>query len=73
MVALAAATLALGGCGRKGGLDLPPTTSAAPADYSGAPFGTMVDPSGTDGGPVAAARGGERGKRGFLLDPLLGN
>jgi predicted small lipoprotein YifL len=75
VVALTAATLALGGCGRKGGLDLPPTASAAPTDSSGAPVGAVVaDPSfGTDGAPTAAQRGSERGKRSFLLDPLLGN
>jgi predicted small lipoprotein YifL len=71
---LTAMALVLGGCGRKGGLDLPPTASAQQSDLTVAPSGAVGDPSfGTDGAPVASARGSDRGKRSFVLDPLLGN
>jgi predicted small lipoprotein YifL len=72
--------LALAACGRKGGLDLPPT-SYAPTPSAAAPATTDTEeeaaskPSafnpnnGADAGP-AAARGG---RKPFVLDPLLGN
>jgi predicted small lipoprotein YifL len=71
MVLLAVTTLTLAGCGRKGGLDLPPSSSAAPVasveeDRAASP-GTLFAPQGADL-PPAAARGS---KRGFILDPLL--
>ena len=69
--------LALGGCGRKGGLDLPPNASpqaaaAAQADADHEP-GVRSEPSvfnPTDGAeaPPAAPKG--RRKK-FVLDPLL--
>ncbi|MCG6207643.1 lipoprotein [Rhodopseudomonas sp. HC1] len=72
LVVIAAATLALAGCGRKGGLDLPagaadtpgaPTASAAPAAK-----GDVFDPSyGTNAPPVA----GKGQKKRIILDPLL--
>src|SRR5258708_12062050 len=40
VILLSAAVLALGGCGRKGGLDLPPTASSAPV---AAPAHTEAD------------------------------
>ena len=70
--------LTLGGCGRKGPLDLPPTASSAqtPAVPDGdtetrrAAEPSLFNPSyGTDA-PPAAAKGRQRP---FLLDPLLGN
>ena len=78
---LAASVLALGGCGRKGPLDLPPTGSQSqpPAAQSSAVEPTDTDaqraatPSvfnstyGADTAPVA----GKGPKRPFFLDPLL--
>jgi predicted small lipoprotein YifL len=75
---LSAAALALGGCGRKGPLDLPPTASpaaaaAAQADADHEPAASqpsVFNPSyGTDAPPTAA----KGGKKGFILDPLLNN
>ena len=46
VAALAAVTLALGGCGRKAGLDLPPSAAAAPAGGTTANAAPAeVDPS----------------------------
>jgi predicted small lipoprotein YifL len=76
LILLSAVVLALGGCGRKGPLDLPPTASPqaaaaaqANADHEpSASKGTLFDPSyGTDA-PPAAPKGT---KRSFILDPLL--
>jgi predicted small lipoprotein YifL len=69
---LSAAVLALGGCGRKGPLDLPPTASsqAAPndTDREQANKPSVFNPYyGTDA-PPAATKGG---KKAFVLDPLL--
>jgi predicted small lipoprotein YifL len=78
LVLLAAATLALAGCGRKGPLDLPPNAStpalaAAQTDTEAqreASKPTLFDPSyGTEAAP-AAPKGT---KKSFVLDPLLGN
>ena len=75
IIVLSAAVLALGGCGRKGGLDLPPN-AASQASYD-APIDTeaeqaarpgVFNPSyGTDA-PPAAPRGR---RKAFVLDPLL--
>jgi predicted small lipoprotein YifL len=66
--------LALAGCGRKGGLDLPPAASsaavAAPADTGAEEAGrpSVFNPYyGTDA-PPAATKGR---KKAFILDPLL--
>ncbi len=73
VILLTAATLALAGCGRKGGLDLPPTapqpSSTAQADGSQvATPGSVFDPSfGANKDPVASP--GQ--KKRFILDPLL--
>lgn len=75
IILLSAAVLALGGCGRKGGLDLPPNAAAqssavAPADSEAeqAAKPTVFNPYyGTDA-PPAAAKGR---KKAFVLDPLL--
>jgi len=72
---LSAAVLALGGCGRKGPLDLPPTASPAAAaaaqaaaDHEPAASQPSVfNPSyGTDAPAAPKGR-----KKGFALDPLL--
>lgn len=71
IIVLSAAALALGGCGRKSGLDLPPNAMNAASDA--APEAEVdrgaAPPSVTEPGP-AASRGR---KRPFVLDPLLGN
>jgi predicted small lipoprotein YifL len=77
VVLLAAAVLALAGCGRKGPLDLPPTASQSPAAAQAdadaqrdASKPSVFDPSYGADAPPAATRGG---KKSFILDPLLGN
>jgi predicted small lipoprotein YifL len=74
VILLSAAVLALGGCGRKGGLDLPPNASqaavAAQADSEAeqaARPGVFNSTYGSDANP-AAPRGR---KKAFVLDPLL--
>jgi predicted small lipoprotein YifL len=76
LVFLTAAVLTLAGCGRKGGLDLPPSASdqarasAASDDHArdAAAKGNLFDPSyGMNSDPVAA----KGAKKSFLLDPLL--
>jgi predicted small lipoprotein YifL len=76
IILLSAAVLALGGCGRKGGLDLPPNASSR-ADTAAAATDTEAEqaskPSvfnpyyGTDA-PPSAPKGS---KKSFILDPLL--
>ena len=77
IVLLSAAVLALGGCGRKSGLDLPPhgpqqPLAAAPADSDAeaAAKPSVFNPTyGADAAPTAP-----RGTRKpFILDPLLGD
>jgi predicted small lipoprotein YifL len=73
---LTAAALALAGCGRKGGLDRPPTASEQPPaaaaaddhDRTTAPRGSLFDPSYGMNSDPAAAKGT---KKSFILDPLL--
>jgi predicted small lipoprotein YifL len=74
MVLLAATVLALGGCGRKGPLDLPPTGSqssnVAPTDTAAQQAATpsvFNSTYGADAGPVAP----KGAKKSFILDPLL--
>ena len=76
VILLGAAVLALVGCGRKGGLDLPPNTpplaaAAAQQDADHEPAASkpsVYDPYyGTDA-PPAATKGG---RKSFILDPLL--
>ena len=73
--------LALGGCGRKGGLDLPPNASsqATAAQATAAPVDTDIEveraaqgafnPSSGTADPSATAPRGR--KKSFVLDPLL--
>jgi predicted small lipoprotein YifL len=76
IILLSAAVLTLVGCGRKGGLDLPPNTppqaaAAAQADADHEPAasqpGVFNPYYGTDAAP-AATKGR---KKPFILDPLL--
>ena len=79
IILLCATALALGGCGRKGGLDLPPTASqptaapqaAAPAadtEATQAATPSVFNPTyGSDAQPVAP----KGRKKAFVLDPLL--
>ncbi len=76
-VALAAA-LALGGCGRKGPLDPPPSAAIAPGP-DGTSLGEANDPNLAGGyrrAPSAAAAAQPTGplppdRRTFILDPLI--
>ena len=73
IILLSAAALALGGCGRKAGLDLPPNASSQAAAAADTEAEQAARPSvfnstdGTDGAP-AAPKGK---KKPFVLDPLL--
>ena len=78
ILVLSVSALALGGCGRKAGLDLPPnamnSSSAAPVepDSEGerANQPSVYNPSyGSESGPTAP----KGRKKSFILDPLLGN
>ena len=74
IILLSVTALALGGCGRKGGLDLPPNaampqaqaTSDAEVERAAQP-GVFNPTYGSEAGP-AAPRGG---RKKFVLDPLL--
>ncbi len=74
LLGAAALVIALGGCGRKAGLDLPPTASAPPPPGTTAqaprpatnPLG-LLDPNPQDEQPQAAPG---RKKR-IILDPIL--
>jgi len=71
--------LALGGCGRKGGLDLPPNAASAQATAAeqadaeaerAASKPSVFNPTyGAESGPVAP----KGRKKAFVLDPLLNN
>jgi predicted small lipoprotein YifL len=77
-IVLIAALLALGGCGRKGPLDLPPSASSPSAanaaaspdsEAQAASKPSVFNPSyGADAAPTAP----KGSKRPFVLDPLLG-
>jgi predicted small lipoprotein YifL len=74
IILLSAALLALGGCGRKGPLDLPPsaTSSSAAATDSEAEAASkpsLFNPNYGSDAPPTAPKGN---KRPFVLDPLLG-
>ncbi len=76
VILLSAAVLALGGCGRKSGLDLPPNTppqAAAEAQRNAdhepaASAPSVFNPTYGSDAPPAASRGT---KKSFVLDPLL--
>jgi len=77
IILLSAAVLALGGCGRKGGLDLPPNAASAQATATeqadaeadrAASKPSVFNPTyGMNTGPVAP----KGRKKPFVLDPLL--
>ena len=73
IIVVSAAVLALGGCGRKGPLDLPPNAAGSQAAATdteaelAAKAGVFNPTYGSDAGP-AAAKGR---KKPFVLDPLL--
>jgi predicted small lipoprotein YifL len=73
LVLLSAAVLALGGCGRKAGLDLPPgappqaNAAAAESAAPEQPTPFLATP-GSGGSAPRAARGA---KKSIILDPLL--
>ena len=72
IIVLSVAALALVGCGRKGGLDLPPNapqaqaTSDTEAERAAQP-GVFNSTYGSEAGPSAP----KGGKKKFVLDPLL--
>jgi predicted small lipoprotein YifL len=73
ILVVALATLALAGCGRKGGLDLPPNASAIrdteAAQVEGeAPKADIFGSTAVVDAPPTASKGR---KKPFLLDPLL--
>jgi predicted small lipoprotein YifL len=77
VILLSAATLALGGCGRKAGLDLPPNASSqsdtavqADPDAEQAATPSVFNPNYGSDAPPTASKGT---KRSFVLDPLLNN
>ena len=75
IILLSVTALALGGCGRKGGLDLPPNASNTSAQSAAADSETeraaqpgVFNPGyGSDAAPTAA----KGKKKPFILDPLL--
>ena len=75
IILLSVTALALGGCGRKGGLDLPPNAANASAQGATADSETeraaqpgVFNPGYGVDAPPTAAKGN---KRPFILDPLL--
>ena len=77
VILLSAAVLALGGCGRKSGLDLPPhgpqqPVAAAPAD-SDAEAAAKPSVFNPTYGAEAAPKASKGTKKSFVLDPILGN
>ena len=77
IILLSVTALALGGCGRKAGLDLPPGASGASSQATATDSETeraarpgVFNPAfGSDGAPEAP----KGKKKSFILDPLLGN
>ena len=75
LVLLGVMALALGGCGRKGPLDLPPSAASQAAVPAASETERAAQPGvfnpnyGSDAAP-AATKGR---KKAFVLDPLLGN
>jgi predicted small lipoprotein YifL len=75
IVLLSVTTLVLAGCGRRGGLDLPPTAANASAQSAAADSeaeraaqpGVFNPGYGSDAAPTAA----KGNKKPFILDPLL--
>jgi predicted small lipoprotein YifL len=75
LVALAGA-LALGACGRKGPLEVPPSANsmaAAPVAQDQPSLGEADNRTFEEPGRAAAATAGRPAQRSFVLDPLLGD
>jgi predicted small lipoprotein YifL len=74
IILVSAAVLALGGCGRKGPLDLPPSATspsaaaAADSETEAASRPSVFNPNYGADAPLAP----KGSKRSFVLDPLLG-
>jgi predicted small lipoprotein YifL len=75
LILLSVIVLALGGCGRKGPLDLPPTANASPqataapdSDAARAAQPGVFNPTYGADAPPEAPKGR---KKSFVLDPLL--
>ena len=79
VILLGMAVLALAGCGRKGGLDLPPGAASGPtASAAAAPTDTQTEAAArpnlfNSSGPDLPPTASKGKKRPFVLDPLLGN
>jgi predicted small lipoprotein YifL len=77
VIVLMVAALSLGACGRKGGLDLPPTayspTASAVSEPSDGEAQTANKSTAADSSSDAAPTAPKGKKRPFILDPLLGN
>jgi predicted small lipoprotein YifL len=78
IIVLSAAVLALGGCGRKGGLDLPPNASSQATSAAAAPVDADIEAERAAQGAFNPSSASEaqpttpRGrKKAFVLDPLL--
>ena len=73
IILLSVTALALGGCGRKAGLDLPPSAAAPQATSSDTEAERAAQPGvfnstyGSEAGPSAP----KGGKKRIVLDPLL--
>jgi predicted small lipoprotein YifL len=73
MIVLSVTALALGGCGRKSGLDLPPTAAAPQGQLTDSEADRATQPGvfnptyGAEGSPTAP----KGGRKKFVLDPLL--
>jgi predicted small lipoprotein YifL len=75
LIVLGAAAFALGGCGRKGPLDLPPTASSQPAaavqSDPAAEQASKPSVFNSNYGADAAPATPKGSKKPFVLDPLL--
>jgi predicted small lipoprotein YifL len=76
IILLSAAVLALGGCGRKSGLDLPPDTppqaaAAAQRNADHEPAASAPSVFNSTYGSEAPPAAGRGTKKSFVLDPLL--
>ena len=73
IILLSVTALAVGGCGRKSGLDMPPSAAAPTAPVTDTEAERAAQPGvfnstyGSEAGPTAP----KGGKKKFVLDPLL--
>ena len=75
IILLSVTALALGGCGRKGGLDLPPNAGSSTAVVGDTETERAAQPGvfNSTYGSEAAPAAPKGSKKPFILDPLLGN